>query len=251
MTARLVAALVACLGGAPAAVALTGPAAAVPGSPAAPRPADHREWLACAKDEDCTSVELGCAYWQPVNKASADAMKDAYPPVCAASAPPGPQPPARCKEHACVNLRIQDNQKIMGPGPDDSVARRRVAGKTRRGETAPRASPIDVRISSLRPDYPHDDLNPPLKEFIPALKRCIDLHAGASPWGEVYADFEMAPDGHVASASFSAKFIATENTAAFVNCLATPFKKLRFSPPKDGQGIAASISYHVPFGGGR
>ncbi|MDE2511456.1 MAG: hypothetical protein KGL74_10060, partial [Elusimicrobia bacterium] len=156
-----------------------------------------------------------------------------------------------CKDHACVNLEIGTKQKALGPRPDDSAARSREAGKNALGETTPRPSPIDVRISNVRPDYPHEDLNPPLKGFIPTLKKCVDLHAGASPWGEVYADFTVAPDGQVSSSSFRAQFIATQNAAVFTNCLSTPFKKLRFPAPKDGQAITASISYHVPFGGRR
>ena len=66
-------------------------------------PSDRRAWLACGKDADCTSVELGCYYWQPVSKEFAAEMKAAYPPVCAKSVLAGLQPPARCVERLCAN----------------------------------------------------------------------------------------------------------------------------------------------------
>ncbi|MDE2290815.1 MAG: hypothetical protein KGL53_01925, partial [Elusimicrobia bacterium] len=44
-------------------------------SAAPAKPSEHAQWQACRKDADCTSVELGCWYWQPVSKAHAEDMK--------------------------------------------------------------------------------------------------------------------------------------------------------------------------------
>ena len=64
-------------------------------------PADEKDWLACKKDADCTSVKLGCSYWQPVNKKYAKAMKEKYPVSCLQTLPAGPQPPPYCISHMC------------------------------------------------------------------------------------------------------------------------------------------------------
>lgn len=69
----------------------------------AAQPSEEKEWLTCETSEDCTSVELGCWYWQPVNKAYAKAMQDKYSPLCRVSLPPGPQPPAQCHDYRCIN----------------------------------------------------------------------------------------------------------------------------------------------------
>jgi hypothetical protein len=69
----------------------------------APNPADEKEWLACEKDADCTSVQLGCYYWQPVSKAHAEDMRTKYMSACTASVFPGPQPSLSCVGHVCVN----------------------------------------------------------------------------------------------------------------------------------------------------
>lgn len=69
----------------------------------AAQPSEEKEWLTCATSEDCTSVELGCWYWQPVNKVYTKAMRDKYPPHCRVSLPPGPRPPAQCHDYRCIN----------------------------------------------------------------------------------------------------------------------------------------------------
>jgi len=66
-------------------------------------PSDHKDWMACAKDDDCTSVELGCYYWQPVNRKHAAEMKTQGPPACSASVPSGPQPLVHCLHQVCEN----------------------------------------------------------------------------------------------------------------------------------------------------
>ena len=65
-------------------------------------PSDEIPWLACEKDADCTSVELGCYYWQPVNAKYAEDMKK-YMSACAKSVEAGPQPSSRCADHLCVD----------------------------------------------------------------------------------------------------------------------------------------------------
>jgi hypothetical protein len=66
-------------------------------------PQDEKEWLACQKDADCTSVELGCWYWQPINVIHSQDMKEKYVPTCSASVPAGPQPSIACNNHICIN----------------------------------------------------------------------------------------------------------------------------------------------------
>lgn len=61
---------------------------------------DRPEWLACASTSECTSVELGCYYWQPINKNFASAIGVSS---CLKSIPPGPQPTVSCVDHQCVN----------------------------------------------------------------------------------------------------------------------------------------------------
>lgn len=63
---------------------------------------DHPEWLACNTSAECTSVTLGCYYWQPVNKNYAAAASSAGS-SCLKSVPAGPQPTASCVDHECVN----------------------------------------------------------------------------------------------------------------------------------------------------
>jgi hypothetical protein len=65
--------------------------------------AENKEWLVCEKDADCTSVELGCSYWQPVNKKYVTEMKTAGPAACLKSVPVCPQPTPRCADQVCVN----------------------------------------------------------------------------------------------------------------------------------------------------
>ena len=73
------------------------------GAPAAsPAASQHRDWLVCAADADCTAVVLGCYSWQPVAKKFSAKMKAAHPPTCSKSAPAGPQPPASCSAGLCA-----------------------------------------------------------------------------------------------------------------------------------------------------
>ena len=66
-------------------------------------PPVNKEWLACEKDTDCTSVEVGCWHWQPVNRKYAEQMKSAGFVACKKSVPAGPQPASRCVAQVCVN----------------------------------------------------------------------------------------------------------------------------------------------------
>lgn len=61
------------------------------------------EWIACREDVECTSIVMGCYYWQPVNQAYADDMEKAYPPNCRLSVPAGPKPISGCFQNACTN----------------------------------------------------------------------------------------------------------------------------------------------------
>lgn len=63
---------------------------------------DHPEWLTCASASECTSVKLGCYYWQPINKnfsSSAARIGSA----CRQAIPAGPQPTVSCVDHQCGN----------------------------------------------------------------------------------------------------------------------------------------------------
>jgi len=82
------------------------------------KPSDHKEWLACEKDDDCTSVKVGCYYWQPVAKKFATAMKREHFTACRKSVPAGPQPPSGCVNHVCVNKFTVGYWKLLGEGPD-------------------------------------------------------------------------------------------------------------------------------------
>lgn len=62
---------------------------------------DHPEWFTCASASECTSVKLGCYYWQPVNKNfSSSAARIGS--SCLNSIPAGPQPTMSCVDHQCV-----------------------------------------------------------------------------------------------------------------------------------------------------
>jgi len=63
---------------------------------------DHPEWLACASASECTSVRLGCNYWQPINKNFSSATTGVGS-ACLKSIPAGPQPTVSCVDHQCVN----------------------------------------------------------------------------------------------------------------------------------------------------
>jgi|GEM_PF-4120246 len=64
---------------------------------------DQKAWIACEMGIDCTSIEIGCWQWKPVNKNYIDEMKAAYPPNCDKSFPAGPQPTSSCVNHSCIN----------------------------------------------------------------------------------------------------------------------------------------------------
>ena len=66
-------------------------------------PADETAWISCTKDADCTSVKLGCWYWQPVNKSHAEDMRKKYVLGCLKSTNIGPQPTPRCDQGVCIN----------------------------------------------------------------------------------------------------------------------------------------------------
>jgi hypothetical protein len=66
-------------------------------------PADEKQWLTCEKNSDCTSIELGCYYWQPVNVHFVKDMKVAYSAACEKSLEAGPKPENSCIDHACIN----------------------------------------------------------------------------------------------------------------------------------------------------
>ena len=66
-------------------------------------PSVKKEWSACDNNDECTSVEGGCYYWQPVNRYYANAMKTALFTSCKKSIDPGPQPISSCVSHLCVN----------------------------------------------------------------------------------------------------------------------------------------------------
>jgi hypothetical protein len=80
---------------------VTGLAAAAP--TASSGPPVPQKWLACEKDADCTAVEVGCYYWQPVTRQHAISMKRTYSTGCKKSAPAGPKPPTSCAQRQCVN----------------------------------------------------------------------------------------------------------------------------------------------------
>ena len=61
---------------------------------------DHPEWFTCASASECTSVRLGCYYWQPINKNFSSSVGSSS---CTKSRPAGPQPTGSCVNHQCVN----------------------------------------------------------------------------------------------------------------------------------------------------
>jgi hypothetical protein len=62
---------------------------------------DHPEWLSCSVSSDCISVQLGCYYWQAINKTYSSRATAGV--ACTKSNPPGPQPTTHCEDHKCVN----------------------------------------------------------------------------------------------------------------------------------------------------
>jgi hypothetical protein len=75
-------------------------AAALQGSSGPPVPG---QWLACEKDADCTSVEMGCDHWQPVRRQYATSVKRRDSAACTKSTPAGPKPASSCVQRQCVN----------------------------------------------------------------------------------------------------------------------------------------------------
>jgi hypothetical protein len=81
---------------------------------------DHPEWLTCASASECTSVKLGCYYWQPINK---NYFSDTIGvgSACLKSILAGPQPTVTCVNHQCVNepftvrywARLESYQKFQ------------------------------------------------------------------------------------------------------------------------------------------
>ncbi len=66
-------------------------------------PVDESAWIACENDTQCTSVELHCSYWQPVNSLHVNDMKAKYTSSCIHPASSDPQPFSGCTNHMCVN----------------------------------------------------------------------------------------------------------------------------------------------------
>ena len=89
-------------------------------------PSDENAWLSCVKKENCSSVELGCWYWQPVNKNHAEDMRAKYAPVCSKSINPGPQPSSSCQNGFCVNnpYPVQYWKQLDIPGKNGPIDKR-------------------------------------------------------------------------------------------------------------------------------
>jgi hypothetical protein len=64
---------------------------------------EDKQWRACDTNAECTSVEVGCYRWQPVNSKYAQDMRAAGVVACKKSFRPGPQPTSSCAAHICVN----------------------------------------------------------------------------------------------------------------------------------------------------
>src|SRR3989442_15251897 len=92
---------------------------------------DEEKWLACETDGECTSVKLGCYYWQSVNKAYAAAMEKRHRTGCKKSRSAGPRPHSSCFNNLCVKFytgedwkRLEDYQKrTPGVGRMDECIR--------------------------------------------------------------------------------------------------------------------------------
>jgi len=102
---------------------------------------DHPEWLTCASSSECTSVKLGCYYWQPINRkyaASAPAS------ACSKSNLPGPQPTVSCVDHRCENdpftvrewLQLESYQKYQLVSARVEVCRQAAGLTPRSGDDA-------------------------------------------------------------------------------------------------------------------
>jgi len=66
----------------------------------------QKEWLACESDTDCTSITMGCSYWQPVNKQYIEQMKSARTMDCISTTKEGPQPASGCVNRVCANILV-------------------------------------------------------------------------------------------------------------------------------------------------
>jgi hypothetical protein len=66
-------------------------------------PANQQQWMACDQDSDCTSIVMGCSFWQPINKDHVRDMRNAYMAKCLSRTDPGPQPPSICAGKVCEN----------------------------------------------------------------------------------------------------------------------------------------------------
>jgi hypothetical protein len=85
-------------------------------------------WLACEKDLDCTAVEVGCQFWQPVNKRFATSIQRRYSTGCKKSTPSGPQPPTNCAQHQCVNGPYTVHYwKVLGDQDYSSIQHRLIS----------------------------------------------------------------------------------------------------------------------------
>lgn len=66
-------------------------------------PLENKEWLACDKNADCTSVVVGCYQWVPASKEHAAEVQQQGHVACKKSVESGPQPTSSCVNHFCVN----------------------------------------------------------------------------------------------------------------------------------------------------
>ena len=82
---------------------------------------DHPEWLTCASSSECTSVKLGCYYWQAINRKYSSSAPVSS---CKKSNSPGPQPTASCVDHSCVNdpFTVRDWNALESYQKNDLVA---------------------------------------------------------------------------------------------------------------------------------
>jgi hypothetical protein len=83
-------------------------------------PPEHKEWLSCNENSDCTAVLVGCYQWVPVNMTyAADRAREGEV-YCKKSIEPGNQPNVDCMDHFCktsmahVSLTLENEKIING-----------------------------------------------------------------------------------------------------------------------------------------
>jgi hypothetical protein len=151
----------------------------------------QEEWLACEQASECTSVELGCWYWQPVNGKYTAEIKAANTPDCRRSVASGPQPQPSCIDQHCANApftvdywaHLENCQKagLVGDRVNECLRSAHISPQLRRDVTLRESYLQAVEKTFQIKEFPPDI---PLAKIIGLWIGCEDVVERATAFGK-------------------------------------------------------------------